>query len=183
MNSCFETAIAVMMSLLELYQSNKDLQKAQMVAAEMEQNKMDFYAEHEAVRRYENSRKASLSSEIISNNVPQRMKNKVDLVNYSTRTARMSGEKDISKWTSAEVRNYENDCPFDVIMLNKTESNLSGNIETNKIRVGQITSRTEGKRRLTSIEISSVMVNKQDIVLTVHISKKCRSRTHTRTAC
>ena len=43
MNSCFETAIAVIKSLLELYQSNKDLQKAQMVAAKMEQTKVDFY--------------------------------------------------------------------------------------------------------------------------------------------
>ena len=162
MNSCFETAMAVMKSLLELYVSKKDLHKAQIVAAEIGQIKKDFYVQHEAVNQYESSRKASVSSEIISNNVPQMMKNKDDLVKSSTRAARMSGENDIvSKWTSAEVNNSANDCPSDVMMLNKTE----GNLETNKIRLGQITSRTEGKRSLSSIESLSVMVKKQDIAL------------------
>ena len=93
------------------------------------------------------------------------MKNKNDPVKSSTRTARILIENDISKGTSAEVRNSENCCPFDVIMLNKTVSNLSGNIETNKICLGQITSRTEGKMSLSSIESLLVKVNKQDIVL------------------
>ena len=66
MNSCFETAMHAMKSLSELYLSNKDLHKAQMVASEMEQTKKYFYAGHEALRRYENSRRPSVSSEIIS---------------------------------------------------------------------------------------------------------------------
>ena len=84
MNNCFQTAMGAMKSLSELYLSNKDLHKAQMVAAEMEQTKKNFYAEHEAVGRYENSKKVSVSSEIISNNVPQRMRNKDDSVKYTS---------------------------------------------------------------------------------------------------
>ena len=78
MNNCFQTAMDAMKSLSELYLSNKDLHKAQMVVAEMEQTKKNFYAEHVAVKRYENLRKASVSSEMIANNVPQRMRNTYD---------------------------------------------------------------------------------------------------------
>ena len=117
-----------MESLLELYLSNKNLHKAQMVAAEMEQTKKNFYAEHEAVRRYGNTRKASVSSEIISNNVPQRMGNKDDPVKSTPQTAHTSGYNVISQWTSAEVRNSENDCPFDVFMTNRTEPKLISEI-------------------------------------------------------
>ena len=70
MNSCFETAMNAIMSLSELYLNNKDMHKAQMVAAEMEQTKKYFYSEHEALRRYENSRKPCVSSESITNNMP-----------------------------------------------------------------------------------------------------------------
>ena len=162
--------VFAMKSLSELYLSNKDRHKAQMVASEMEQTKKYFYAEHEALRRYENSRRPSLSSEIISINVSQRMNNKIHPVKSTHREARMLEDKGISKWTSVEVRKSEDDCPFDVIMLNRTEPKLTGNIETNEFRVGQTTSRTEGKRpeylRIpSSNESLSVMVNKQDIVL------------------
>ena len=77
----------------------------------------------QAVRRYINLRKASVSSEIISNKVPQRMKIKKDPVKYTPRTAYISGENYIWKWTSAEVKNSDNDCPFVVIMLNQTKKN------------------------------------------------------------
>ena len=42
MNNCFQTAMSAMKSLSELYLSNKDLHKAQMVAAEMEQTKKNL---------------------------------------------------------------------------------------------------------------------------------------------
>ena len=41
---------------------------------------------------------------------------KEDLVKSTHRTAFLSGENDISKWTSAEVRNSENDCLFNVFV-------------------------------------------------------------------
>ena len=46
----------------------------------MEQTKKYFYSEHEALRRYENSGNSCVSSESISNNVPQRMNIKDDQV-------------------------------------------------------------------------------------------------------
>ena len=169
MNNCFQTAMDAMKSLSELYLINKDLHKAQMVAAEMEQTKNNFYAEHEAVRRYENSRKASVSLEIISNNMPQRMRNK-DLVKSTPQTAHTSGDNDISQRTSAEVRNSENDCPFDVFMKNRTKPKLIGHIKTNEFHAGQTNARTEGKRQEylrspSSNESLLVMVNEQDSVL------------------
>ena len=172
MNSCFETAMNAMMSLSELYLSNKDLHKAQKVAVEMEQTKKNFYSEHKALSRYENSRKPCVSSESITNNEPQRIKNKDNQVKSTPQTARMSGDNDISKWTSAEVRNSKNDCPFDVITLNRTEPKLIANIKTSKFCVDKTTSRTEGKRQeyLKSPSLNeslSVVVNKQDIVLCI----------------
>ena len=95
MNSCFETAMDAIKSLLELYVSNKDLQKAHMVAAKIMHTKQYFHIEHKAVNRYGNLSKASVSSEIISNNVPQSMKIKEDPVKSTPQTAYMSGDKDI----------------------------------------------------------------------------------------